>query len=83
MEKQVNTIEEIIEITANNLRNLCAAPMHMEEGVRYSLAVNVQNLQRCLDVIKQSKEAQKAAAGGGELTAEEEAAEDGPVSDAE
>lgn len=61
-EKQCNTIEDIIQLTADNLRNLCAAPVQIPEGIRYAIAVNVQNLQKCLDAIEADKAAQAQAA---------------------
>jgi len=49
------TIKDVVRITANNLKEICSAPVQLAEQVRYQLAMNIQNLQNCLDAIEKSE----------------------------
>ena len=50
------TIEDVIRMTAANLKDICASPVHMSEDIRYKLAMNYRNLEHCIAGIEQSKQ---------------------------
>ncbi len=49
------TIEDVIRMTAESIRDICAMPVQLNEDVRYRLAMNYRTLEQCLNAIEQSK----------------------------
>ena len=65
------TIEDVIRMTAEDLKEICALPVQLAEEVRYRIAMDAKNLDECLKAIDREKQ---AAAAKAEAKAAEDAA---------
>ena len=56
------TIEDVIRMVAEDLKEICALPVQLPEEVRYRAAMDAKNLGECLKAIDRERAAAAAAA---------------------
>lgn len=61
MEENTMTLEDVIRITANNLRQI-QIPVELSESIGIPILRSIGNLQMCLDAMEKKEEKQEEPA---------------------